>query len=1114
MFAARVKARRVPLQPAKMLSAGSHASLLALYASRVARGLSKSCTFADCFRIVFNARVIQVVPWCQLQLSVSCQTSGASSAASLVPAKRRLRQSPRRRCARLPWNIQARQKELTIEMQTPKRGRGRKVVDESDEEEQPAPKKSTPKKPTKKREPTPVEESTTTSDYFGTSKPKRSAANTKSTPTKATVLSTRSTPNGRSAKKQIAEDDRPVKKLDDDDEKAEDVFASEFKSGKRGGDDDYEEGSDVNMEDADDDFVVPDDEDDAKSKGKGKDKKAPAKPTKNKRKSPDTAADEDEEATPKKAKKAPAKKATPKKKAADEPENAAAQAIFDSIPLVRPPTPPSKTGDGTSKKFNPYGAHANSGPAPAAGSKEIPVGAENCLAGLSFVFTGIQQSLGRDEGQALVKRYGGKTLTAPSSKTSYVVLGSDAGPKKLETIEKHGLKTIDEDGLFELIRRLPANGGDSKAASAHAEKKKAEEEKIRREAEEAEAEEKKAAAAKAKAAASKATVTGKAVAPQPSGADNRLWTVKHAPTKMEQICGNKGQVEKLQRWLRSFPKNQRTGFKMPGPDGSGVYRAIMIHGPPGIGKTTAAHLIAKLEGYDIVESNASDTRSKKLVEQGLKGVLSTTSLNGYFAADGAQVESSKKKLVLIMDEVDGMSAGDRGGVGALAAVCKKTQVPMILICNDRRLPKMKPFDFVTFDLGFRRPTTEMIRSRIMTIGFREGIKLPAPVVDALIEGSGADIRQVVNMLSTAKQDQALRDGNMDFEDSKKMSKAWEKHVILKPWDIVSKILAGGMFASSSKKTLNDKAELYFNDHEFSYLMLQENYLGSTSPQVSALSGKHRTLKALELAEKAANSISEGDLIDRMIHGQEQHWSLMPAHAIFSFVRPASFVAGSMAGHRTQFTQWLGKNSSYGKSMRQIKEIQGHMRLHSSGDRHEIRQQYVPLLWDRLCKRLETDGKDCVSEVIDLMDSYFLTKEDHESLIELGVGFMDQEKLKIESQTKSSFTRLYNQANHPLPFMKASQVIAPKSAPKIKPDLEEALEESDEGEEIKDPEEIAKDEEKDNDLSKDKYVKQPKKKKAPAAKKGKGKAKADGDDDDDEDEAPKPKKGKAKAKAKK
>lgn len=589
---------------------------------------------------------------------------------------------------------------------------------------------------------------------------------------------------------------------------------------------------------------------------------------------------------------------TPKKKE-DVSESKQIQDILDSIPTVRPPTPPEPTGK--QKKFDFRDQAQRSQPPLAAGSKELPVGAENCLTGLTFVFTGVLDALGREEGQELVKRYGGKATTAPSTKTSYVVLGNDAGPKKLEVIRKNNIKTINEDGLFELIRKLPANGGDGKAAEKNEEKKRQELQKVKDMAAQMEKEERRSGG-----------VGG--VRPNSGGGDgtgtamksnSQLWTVKYAPTSTSMICGNKTQVEKLQTWLRNWRNNARTQFRKAGKDGTGNFRAVMIHGPPGIGKTTAAHLVAKLEGYDIVESNASDTRSKKLVETGLRGVLDTTSLLGYFAGDGKKVEADKKKLVLIMDEVDGMSAGDRGGVGALAAVCKKTQIPMILICNDRKLPKMKPFDHVTYDLPFQKPRTDQVRARIMTICFREGIKLSPQVIDALIEGSRADIRQIINMISTAKLDQEA----MDFDQGKEMSKAWQKHVILKPWDIVSKIIGGQMFAPSSTATLNDKIELYFNDHEFSHLMLQENYLKTTPALSSAYSGKEKSLKQLELVDKAAQSISDGDLTDRMIHGSQQQWSLMPTHAVFSFVRPASFIAGSMAGHgQTQFTQWLGNNS--------------------------------------------------------------------------------------------------------------------------------------------------------------------------------------------------------------
>lgn len=207
-----------------------------------------------------------------------------------------------------------------------------------------------------------------------------------------------------------------------------------------------------------------------------------------------------------------------------------------------------------------------------------------------------------------------------------------------------------------------------------------------------------------------------------------------------------------------------------------------------------------------------------------------------------------------------------------------------------------------------------------------------------------------------------------------------------------------------------------------------------------------------------------------------------------------------------------------------------MRLRASGDRHEIRQEYLPVLWHRLVKDLERRGKDCVEEVIQLMDSYFLTKDDWDAILELGVGVMATDSVKIESQAKASFTRLYNQQSHPLPFMKASNVIVPKKSSKDKPDLEEALDDSDFDD---DPAAEGNGEDEDEDapldLKKDKYVKAPKKKvkrrksagkKAVSNTKGKGKLESEEeiDDEDEEedsgrDEDVKPKKGKAPAKGK-
>lgn len=77
-----------------------------------------------------------------------------------------------------------------------------------------------------------------------------------------------------------------------------------------------------------------------------------------------------------------------------------------------------------------------------------------------------------------------------------------------------------------------------------------------------------------------------------------------------------------------------------------------------------------------------------------------------------------ERSCLIMDEVDGTSAGDRGGIGALNALIKKTKIPIICIANDKSSQKMKPLLHTTYQLPFRRPDANMIRARLMTIAYK------------------------------------------------------------------------------------------------------------------------------------------------------------------------------------------------------------------------------------------------------------------------------------------------------------------------------------------------------------------------------------------------------------
>ncbi|TEB28982.1 DNA replication factor C, large subunit [Coprinellus micaceus] len=765
--------------------------------------------------------------------------------------------------------------------------------------------------------------------------------------------------------------------------------------------------------------------------------------------------DDDNEDKPrkpsKKKKLPPPKKASPRKPAADKAKASTSE---------QGPKPAPKAN------WAAKAAKLAKGPA-AQGSKPIPDGDPNALAGLAFVFTGELTAFAREEAIDMAKRFGGRVVLQPSSKTDYVVLGEDAGPKKMEAIKKHKLKTLDEDGFLKLIatRKVKDSDLDEKTRKKM-EKERAEMKKAVKEMEQRE---------KAEQSTSKA---GKGIDPK-----TQLWTTRYAPQNLKEICGNKAPVERLEQWLMDWQGSYKAGFKKPGKNMMNVYRAVLISGPPGIGKTTSAHLCAKLAGYTPIELNASDTRSKKLVENGMN--INNSSLDGYIK--GTQGGGSgdiplTDRTCLIMDEVDGMSAGDRGGIGALNAMIKKTKIPIICIANDRNSQKMKPLYSTTFNLSFQKPQVNSVRSRIMTIIFKEGLKIPANVVDQLITGAQSDIRQVLNMLSTWK----LSNQSMTFDEGKDMVKMNEKYHILSPFDITSKVLGPYLFSSTARETLGEKMEYYFQDHSFVPLFIQENYLKPTPSRLKNFDGVERQLKELELMDAAASSISDGDLVDALIHGPEQHWSLMPLHAVCSTIRPASSMYGAGAhygtGNPISFPQWLGQNSKQNKLMRQLGDVQIRMRLKVSGDKNEIRQSYIPALFPHIVKPLVDEGAEAVDDVIQRLDDYFLSKEEWDTIIELGVGANQDEQVlkKITSQAKSAFTRKYNAAEHPIPFHKATDLgKAPKklAAGGPAPDIEDAFEVDDE---VPDDADDDKGKEDQDDVTKDSLIKMPKRKKAAAA----------------------------------
>uniref|UniRef100_A0A8B9IRQ1 Replication factor C subunit 1 n=1 Tax=Amazona collaria TaxID=241587 RepID=A0A8B9IRQ1_9PSIT len=661
----------------------------------------------------------------------------------------------------------------------------------------------------------------------------------------------------------------------------------------------------------------------------------------------------------------------------------------------------------------------------ALGSKEIPQGAENCLEGLTFVITGILECIERDEAKSLIERYGGKVTGNVSKKTNYLVMGRDCGQSKCEKASTLGTKIVDEDGLFDLIRTMPGKKSKYELA-AETEAKKAEP-RLKKTPQKADAGKRNFSPVKREADNKKYkstpekgdTIKSKKEAPclkgnlasevNEDGTERLLWVDKYKPVSLKAVIGQQGEqscANKLLRWLRNWHKNtledgQAKNSKTGGKDDGAGFKAALLSGPPGVGKTTTASLVCKELGYSYVELNASDTRSKNSLKEVVAESLNNTSIKDFCSGTSSSVSG---KHVLIMDEVDGMAGNeDRGGIQELIGLIRHTKVPIICMCNDRNHPKMRSLVHYCFDLRFQRPRLEQIKGAMMSIAFKEGLKIPPPAMQEIILAANQDIRQVLHNLNMW----CAKDKSLTYDEAKTDASRAKKDIKLGPFDVVRKVFAAG--GEASRMSLIDKLDLFFHDYSLAPLFVQENYV-----HVKPAAAGGNLKKHLVLLSRAADSICDGDIVDRQIRSK-QNWNLLPTQAIYASVLPGELMRGSMSQFPV-FPSWLGKFSSTGKHDRIIQELGMHMSLRTQMCKRTVNMEYLSYLRDVLVQPLKDFGADGVQQAITFMDSYCLMKEDVDNIMEISMwGGKPSAFSKLDPKVKAAFTRAYNRETHLTPY---------------------------------------------------------------------------------------------------
>lgn len=222
---------------------------------------------------------------------------------------------------------------------------------------------------------------------------------------------------------------------------------------------------------------------------------------------------------------------------------------------------------------------------------------------------------------------------------------------------------------------------------------------------------------------------------------NVPWSEKYRVHGLADIKGQDLAVDKVKAFLRSFPKR----------------RAVVLHGPPGVGKTSLAYAVSAEMGSEILELNASDFRNKSKIAEIVGPASRQASLFG------------KGKIILI-DEVDGISAmKDKGGLAELLGLLVKSAFPIIITANDIWDKKFSALRSKCEVVKLKEVDYKDILKILMDVCEKENCVVAGDVLRGIAIRARGDIRSALNDLEVLSgmdgESLVVEVGDRDREES-------------------------------------------------------------------------------------------------------------------------------------------------------------------------------------------------------------------------------------------------------------------------------------------------------------------------------------------------------------
>jgi len=232
--------------------------------------------------------------------------------------------------------------------------------------------------------------------------------------------------------------------------------------------------------------------------------------------------------------------------------------------------------------------------------------------------------------------------------------------------------------------------------------------------------------------------------------------------------------------------------------------AVLLEGPPGVGKTSIVYALANDLNLDVIETNASDVRTKKGLESKLNESIKSRGIMDF-------ISQSKDKILLI-DEIDGLyGVADKGAVPTILNIIDSTQFPIIM-CSNEYKQNLQPLYNKIHKLEINPLSQDEVLRIAQRILIKEKItNLQEGMINSIIEKNHGDLRGVINDLQGISQGSS---GKLDSELINSLNRDSTEEIFL-----IIRDLFQNVSTLKQARDLTNKSDV---DYNFLYKWVNEN----------------------------------------------------------------------------------------------------------------------------------------------------------------------------------------------------------------------------------------------------------------------------------------------------